>query len=366
MTPTLLIVLLFAALFLYGLLIARLWRYMEGQFSRPLPEVSGQAWPALSVIVAAHNEEARLPGLLEALATQDYPANRWELVVAADRCRDGTVRLLRRWQKQLPALRIIQIAQVPPGWSPKKYALNRAIEQAAHEHLVFLDADVRPTSRHLQHVAAHFLSGAQVVTGIAKLQLPEGPVGRFLSFERMANWLACLAGFALNRPFLAYGSNWAYTRTAFYTAGGFRGIATILSGDDDLLMQAFSRHRLTIQFCSHACGWVLTPAPSSWKAFFAQRHRHLSASAYYHPAIKMGYVVMHTLHLSLWLGALLGGTALIPLLVKLLLDGALFARSATLFGEKDWRPASVLWTEPLWLLYLIVFGLLGLPGRSRW
>ncbi|RMG64211.1 MAG: glycosyltransferase [Calditrichaeota bacterium] len=357
---------LFIALAIYGVLIAGLWWHLERQFRHPLPEVGEPSWPALSVIVAAHNEEATLPALLEALAGQGYPSSRWELIVAADRCTDGTVALLGRWQDRLPKIKVLEIEWVPEGWSPKKFALQQAIRQAQHDHLVLLDADVRPGPDHLQHMAAHFLNGAQAVVGLMKLQLPPGPVGRFLSFERMSNWLACLAGFALKHPFLAYGGNWAYTRTAFQGVGGFEGIAGVLSGDDDLLLQKFARQGLPVHFCSHPEGWVLTPAPTSWQQFFVQRRRHLSASSHYPPAVQLGYGLVHLLNFSLWLGALGGGTALIPLLIKLALDGALVARSAQLFREEDWQPISILWTEPLWLLYLLVFGLLGLGGTRRW
>jgi cellulose synthase/poly-beta-1,6-N-acetylglucosamine synthase-like glycosyltransferase len=45
-------------------------------------------FPPVSVIVAARNEELFLPGLLSALAKQDYPVDKLEIIVADDRSTD--------------------------------------------------------------------------------------------------------------------------------------------------------------------------------------------------------------------------------------------------------------------------------------
>ncbi len=49
----------------------------------------------LAVIVPAHNEELVLAGTLEACGAQNYPADRFEIVVVADNCTDQTAALAR-------------------------------------------------------------------------------------------------------------------------------------------------------------------------------------------------------------------------------------------------------------------------------
>ena len=75
--------------------------YCAGVFV--LAAASGKARPGISedrpfvsVIIAARNEIAHLPALLEGLRQQDYPPDRFEVIVADDRSTDGTGALLAR------------------------------------------------------------------------------------------------------------------------------------------------------------------------------------------------------------------------------------------------------------------------------
>jgi cellulose synthase/poly-beta-1,6-N-acetylglucosamine synthase-like glycosyltransferase len=66
--------------------------------------------PDLVVLVPAHDEEGVIAGTVAALLAQDYPAGRWEVVVVADNCSDGTADLARRagaevWPRDAPDAR---------------------------------------------------------------------------------------------------------------------------------------------------------------------------------------------------------------------------------------------------------------------
>ena len=51
--------------------------------------------PAISIIIAARNEEANLPAKLENLRQLDYPQDRLQIIVASDGSTDGTADILR-------------------------------------------------------------------------------------------------------------------------------------------------------------------------------------------------------------------------------------------------------------------------------
>lgn len=57
---------------------------------KPLPEGKRRRY---GVLIAARNEEVVLPYLLESLAQQDYPEDRYRVFVVADNCTDGTARV---------------------------------------------------------------------------------------------------------------------------------------------------------------------------------------------------------------------------------------------------------------------------------
>lgn len=96
----------------------------------------------LSVILPAHQEEARIGACLDALGAQDLPPGaRPQLLVVANGCRDATAQIARDrvgaltragWQ--------VQVIETPEG--NKIAAINLAETQALGPSRLFLDADV--------------------------------------------------------------------------------------------------------------------------------------------------------------------------------------------------------------------------------
>ena len=96
--------------------------------------------PLISVIFAARDEAEKLPSALETLLVQDYPE--FEVVAVNDRSRDQTPAILHEFERANPHLKVIDIANLPPGWLGKPHALVAGFEQSRGEWLVFTDADV--------------------------------------------------------------------------------------------------------------------------------------------------------------------------------------------------------------------------------
>lgn len=78
---------LFSVGYLLTLLAAALRRRM------PLPPSDKS--PRIAVVIPAHDEELVLAQTLQSLRAQNYPAERFEIVVVADNCTDATARIAR-------------------------------------------------------------------------------------------------------------------------------------------------------------------------------------------------------------------------------------------------------------------------------
>ena len=63
----------------------------------------------LSVVIAAHNEEALLPAQLAALRSQTFDGD-WEVIVADNRSTDATPHLVTELAAEWPRLRLVQLA----------------------------------------------------------------------------------------------------------------------------------------------------------------------------------------------------------------------------------------------------------------
>ncbi len=88
--------------------------------------------PFVSVVLAARNEGHQLARRLENLLSQDYPADRLEIIVASDGSTDETARVAARY-----APRVRCVALPPGGKAP---ALNAGVREARRPILVFADA----------------------------------------------------------------------------------------------------------------------------------------------------------------------------------------------------------------------------------
>lgn len=90
--------------------------------------------PLLSIVLVAHNEAERIEARIENLARCHYAGPR-ELVVVCGGCTDDTAERARRFQGDL-GVRVIELRDR----SSKASGLNRAVEEARGQILVFADA----------------------------------------------------------------------------------------------------------------------------------------------------------------------------------------------------------------------------------
>jgi glycosyltransferase involved in cell wall biosynthesis len=90
----------------------------------------------LSVVIACYNAEATIGEQLEALAQQRWDA-RWEIVVADNRCTDGSRRVVERYAARLLNVRLIDAFER----QGTAYAMNTGVRAARGAWLAFCDAD---------------------------------------------------------------------------------------------------------------------------------------------------------------------------------------------------------------------------------
>jgi hypothetical protein len=100
----------------------------------------GGPLPRVSVVVAARNEEAGIEPALRSLCALDYPD--LEIVAVDDRSTDRTGAIIARLAEEFPRLRPLTVERLPDRWLGKPHALQRGVERATGDWLLFTDADV--------------------------------------------------------------------------------------------------------------------------------------------------------------------------------------------------------------------------------
>jgi glycosyltransferase involved in cell wall biosynthesis len=319
----------------------------------------------ISVIIAAHNEENSIALTLESLVDQHYPQESFEIVLVADRCSDATVDIAKSYRDHLPMLKIVEIDQVPKDYSPKKFAIQTAIETVRYNNLILLDADCQLNPGALGCFNDFFSAGLEVVISIPKfLEFPTLLYNYYLP-ERILTWSIAAAAVGKGKPFLAFGPVWGYSQKAYEKAGGMSRISHVLSGDDDLLVSQMGKLSLPIAFCFNPEGWGKTRSPHSVIDFIAQRRRHHSAGKYYAFRVKLGYLLFHMSNLLLWILPLFEPILFCLLAAKFLLDFLVLTRISRIFHERL-NIIQGLFFEMGYLLHHIFIAPLAFIGKVRW
>ena len=130
----------------YPALLA-IWARLAGRPVRRRPSFERRNWPIVSVIIAAHNERARLPGRLANLLNQSYPGP-VEIVVVSDGSTDDTAAAVGQFGD---AVRYIEVAR-----GGKPLALNAGVAAATGSILVFADARQRFSPDAILHLVSNF------------------------------------------------------------------------------------------------------------------------------------------------------------------------------------------------------------------
>lgn len=130
----------------YPALLA-LWARIAGRPVRRRTPRDTVAWPAISVILAARNEGARLPGRVANLLNQRYPGP-LEIIVVSDGSSDGTAAALSQFPES------VRLIEVPAGGKP--LALNAGVQAARGSILVFADARQRFSPEAIFHLVENF------------------------------------------------------------------------------------------------------------------------------------------------------------------------------------------------------------------
>jgi glycosyltransferase involved in cell wall biosynthesis len=97
--------------------------------------------PRVSIVIPACNEADTIEPALRSLRAQSYP--HLEIILIDDRSTDGTGIIVDRMATEDPRIIPLHIESLPEGWLGKVHALQRGVEKATGEWLLFTDADVR-------------------------------------------------------------------------------------------------------------------------------------------------------------------------------------------------------------------------------
>lgn len=266
-------------LFSFIQLMYALWIFGRLSFHRVQKEKNGNGTPELSVIIAARNESENLYKFLPFILEQDYP--KFEVIVVNHQSIDDSKYVLDAYKQQYPHLKVIEIERSKHLKFGKKLPLTLGIKAASNEHLVFTDADCKPSSDQWLHsMAARFSEQKKIVLGYGPVYKRKGFLNRLMRFDTAWIGMNYLSMAKARVPYMGIGRNLAYTKTAFNDVDGFRSHYSLASGDDDLFIQeAAKKKNYTINIEPES--FCYSQAPKTLEKWAKQKARHYTTARKY-------------------------------------------------------------------------------------
>ncbi|RBA29958.1 glycosyl transferase [Flavobacterium tibetense] len=292
---------------------------------------------AFTIVVPFRNEKENLPNLLHSISLLHYPKELVEVILVDDDSEE-------RFQIPNSKFQIFQIKNIRKSNSPKKDAIEAAIQVAKNDWIITTDADCLVQKDWLTIYDQYIQENEVEMIASGVCYLPKnGFLSAFQNLDFLSLQGATIGSFGIGKPFMCNGANFAYSKAFFNELNGFQGNETIASGDDVFLLQkAVSVAPKKVGFLLAKESIVATKPVATWSELFQQRVRWASKSSGYSSVYgKLLALVVFVGNLTwilsflLWLiGILDQNVFMLFVALKFLIDFILLYKTANFFQSK--------------------------------
>src|SRR5579871_734341 len=158
-----------------------------GRQRHPYIDVETATWPAITVLIAAHNEEAVIADIIQALLEVDYPPENLTIIPVNDRSTDRTREIIDEFVERYPRIEPFHRVSGKPG---KAAALKDAMQRVETEIVLIFDADYIPGKALIRQLVVPFFDpevGA-VMGRVVPLNVGKKLLTRLLDLERSGGY----------------------------------------------------------------------------------------------------------------------------------------------------------------------------------
>jgi cellulose synthase/poly-beta-1,6-N-acetylglucosamine synthase-like glycosyltransferase len=350
-----LIYILFIGQLIYG--FNRMKRFSRKEFS---PKTS------FTIVVPFRNEKDNLPNLLHSISLLNYPKELVEVILVDDDSEE-----VFSVQDLVFSLKVIKNER--KSNSPKKDAIETAIQVAKNDWIITTDADCLVQKNWLTTFDQYIQENEVEMVASGVCYVPKnGFLSAFQNLDFLSLQGATIGSFGIEKPFMCNGANFAYSKAFFKELNGFQGNETIASGDDVFLLQkAVSSAPKKVGFLLAKESIVATKPVETWTELFQQRVRWASKSKGYSSVygkllaiVVFGGNLVWIASFLLWLTSVLDQNIfMLFVALKFLIDFILIYKTANFFESKL---QYVLASSLLYPFFSISVAVYSLFGKYSW
>ena len=349
------IYLLFIGQLIYG--FNRMKQFSKKEFT---PKTS------FSIVIPFRNEKENLPNLLHSISLLNYPKELVEVILVDDDSEE-----VFSVQDLVFSLKVIKNER--KSNSPKKDAIETAIQVAKNDWIITTDADCLVQKDWLTIYDQYIQKNEVEMAASGVCYVPKKDfLSAFQNLDFLSLQGATIGSFGINQPFICNGANFAYSKSFFKELNGFQGNNSIASGDDVFLLQkAVSVAPKKVGFLLAKESIVATKPVATWNELFQQRVRWASKSTGYSSVygkllalVVFGGNLAWILSFLLWLVGLLDQNIfMLFVALKFLIDFILIYKTANFFESKL---QYVLASSLLYPFFSVSVAVYSLFGKYNW
>lgn len=310
----------------------------------------------VSIVIAAFNEAENLSITLPLILDQNYSS--FEVVLVDDGSKDDTYDLIKTFKDSR-----LQIVRLERNLG-KKVAIQKGIQAAKYNRLVFTDADCSPASKNWLYRMSNGFEGKssiEIMLGYGRFHKQGGILNRLVRFEGILNAMQYFSFALKGKAYMGVGRNLAYRKEVYQRSFAFDKHKNIQGGDDDLIInEQANAHNVGIAV--HPEAHTITHAKSNWRSYFHQRRRQMEVGEKYKLRDRLSLMFFGLSNLIFYFSFVVlitnqwtSSVVLILFLLKLVVQFIIFRKIMSKLGDKDlliWLP----FLEIFYLIQIIIIG----------
>lgn len=188
--------------------------------------------PAVSILIAARNEEMNIERCLKSLLQQDYPSDKLQILVGDDDSIDDTNKIANSILESVDNAAVLNITENVSHQRGKANVLAQLAKTANGDYLFVTDADMELPCSWIKKMLTAFDENTAIVTGVTKSVDND---------SQSIDWLFGLGMVKVlhdyNVPVTTMGNNMVISRKAYDAVGGYENIPFSITEDLELFKQ---------------------------------------------------------------------------------------------------------------------------------
>ena len=333
---------------------------------RKFKKIMEEELPAVTVVVAARDEEKNIPDCLKSLHNLVYPEGKLEIIIVNDHSTDATGEIISSFIKDKPRFKTITPEKSIGSLKGKTNALANAIKISSGEIILTTDADCIVSPLWAKTIASYYKDDVAFVGGFTTQEDYNAFAGmQAIDFV----YLLTVAAGSINfgKPLSCIGNNMSYRKSVYNEIGGYEGLPFSVTEDFNLLMAIHDLKKYKIIYPLDQNALVTSKVCPDWKTLYWQKKRWgvggMKSDLIGYSVLAWGYIV----HLMiLLLPFFFSASALYAVVFKLFID-YYFVKPVFSKLKLGMKLKHFIAFEIYFIIYVLILPFIVLPNRKvKW